>query len=147
MKIKKITKLIPTITISLITTIAILTPFIYIETRQVNVKSLSPEIEWVQFVNALGEPVSNRKTTCIHTYWNEKGRKYVKVHLKNNKEFTIHYFHSDTGKRRRVLIEIDIDSKTELVRLRLLNRKMELASESYRLKEIVGEIVDLKLQI
>ena len=132
-------------TLFLLIIISIIGGIIYHQTRQVNIKAIASEIEWLQFINGVGEPVSHRDKNQINTYWNELGRKYIKVHLQDGREFNIHYFHSDTGNRRRVLIEVAVNSKADTALIRLFYNSKEVAKGNYQLTKIIGKTVDLMI--
>ena len=116
---------------------------IYSQTRQVNIVADSSDIQWMQFVNGLGEPLTQRKKSTLNTYWNELGRKYIKIHLQDGREFNIHYFHSDTGKRRRVVIQVNVNIKTDTAEICLFYNKKLVAKGNYQLLSIIGKTVDL----
>lgn len=95
------------------------------------------------FEGGAGNQESQRREKRLRSFWNEKGLKLVRVHLRDGSAFVIHYFHADTGTRRRVAIEIDVDIDNDLASIRLIYGKIEVVKRTYRLADIRGDVVDL----
>jgi hypothetical protein len=113
-------------------------------TRQIVVRSSCPDALGVGEVRGrntltLGAVGSGRRRLL----WPEKGRYYIEVRPPGGSGFVVHYFHADTGVRRRVSIEIGAGETEGEVQVELRYGQDFVRSCRFLLSAHLGGTLDL----